>query len=444
MKHPTRRRVLRGLLGGAAVTVGVPLLDVFLDPNGVALAQDGTPLPLRFGTWFWGCGMNPDRWIPQRDGADYDLPPELTPLEAVRGHVSILSGFDVILDGTPNTPHVSGVVGHLTGTAPAEEFDVPAPTYDTLVAETLSGATRFRSLELSAAGTTESYSLVAPGVVNPSEISPQALYDRLFGPDFHDPADADFVPDPRLALRQSVLSAVTEDRLRLERRLGAHDRRRLDQYFTSLRQLERQLEVLQSGPPDLAACARPSRPRTEQLGAEVGRVRQNHDLMAGLLAMALACDQVRTFNMVFSPGLSPLRQAGANVAHHQLTHDEPLDAELGYQPRATEFVLESMTAWASLVSTLNAIPEGDGTLLDRCLVVGHSETSFAKIHDVTRLPVMFAGRAGGRIRPGLHVRGRGEPVTRLALTAQQVMGRSIERFGTGSMEVDRGVSEVLA
>lgn len=438
----TRRAVLRGMLGGAAVAVGVPLLDVFLDDSGRAMAQ-GTPLPTRFGTWFWGCGVNPDRWIPERDGAGYPLSPELAALADVRGLVSVLSGFDVVLDGTPNTPHVSGVVGHLTGTAPAGEFDVPAPTLDTLVAAHVGSATRFRSIEVSASGVSSSYSLLGAGVTNPSETSPTALYQRLFGPDFHDPRDADFVPDPRLTLRQSVLSAVRDDRVRLEEGLGASDRRRLDQYFTSLRQLERQLDVLAAGPPDLAACKRPTPVRSDRVGSEIGVVRKTHRTMVELLALALACDQTRVFNVMFSHGLSQLRVAGTNVAHHQLTHDEPIDHALGYQPEATGFVLQSMEAWAELVGILRDVPEGDGTLLDNCLVLAHSETSFAKTHDVTRLPLMLAGGAGGRVRPGIHVRGGSEPATRVALTVQQVMGLPVERFGTRSMAVTSGVGELL-
>src|SRR5215470_11503074 len=98
MRQISRRTVLRGMLGGAAVSVGLPLLDCFLNDNGTALAQ-GSPLPVRFGTWFWGCGMNPDRWVPTSEGRDYELSPELQALAPVREQVSVLSGFNTILDG---------------------------------------------------------------------------------------------------------------------------------------------------------------------------------------------------------------------------------------------------------------------------------------------------------------------------------------------------------
>jgi hypothetical protein len=103
-----------------------------------------------------------------------------------------------------------------------------------------------------------------------------------------------------------------------------------------------------------------------------------------------------------------------------------------------------MDAWATFVRRLAETPEGDGTLLDNCLVMAHSESSFAKSHQVTHLPVMIAGRAGGRIRPGAHVRGNGAPVTRVGLTVQQVLGVPVSAWGTRSMEATQPVSEIVA
>ena len=165
--------------------------------------------------------------------------------------------------------------------------------------------------------------------------------------------------------------------------------------------------------------------------------------MSDLLVAALLCDQTRVFNMLFSWGVSELRKQGTDTAHHQLTHDEMVDPQLGYQPRATEFAVASMAAWASFVRRLATTPEGAGTLLDGCLVLGHSESSFAKSHSVVGLPVMLAGRAGGRVRAGLHVAGNGEPVTRVGLTVQHALGLTVESWGTKGMLATRPVSEVL-
>ena len=87
-----RRKVLRGVVGGAAVTVGVPFLDCFLNSNGTALA-DGAALPVRFGTWTWGCGMTASRWVPSKAGAGYDIPPELKGIEKLKNKVNVFSGF---------------------------------------------------------------------------------------------------------------------------------------------------------------------------------------------------------------------------------------------------------------------------------------------------------------------------------------------------------------
>jgi hypothetical protein len=443
MKMP-RRRFLRGLLAsGAAVAVQLPLLDLFLNDHGTAHAG-GAPLPVRFGTWFWGNGMNPARWVPSSEGTGYELSEELAVIAPYQDKISVLSGYQVLLDGRPNIPHVSGVMANLTGTAPEEEGEVPAPTLDTLIAGAIGGATRFRSLEVSASGDrSHTYSRVTTGLFNPSEISPLEFYTRLFGPEFHDPKDGEFQPDPELLLRRSILSVVSDDRRRLEGTLGSHDRQRLDQYFTALRQLEQQLLVLTSEPPNLAACARPDAPMDEPLGNEIEVVAERHRQLTELLVMALACDQTRVFNMLFSWGLSELRMAGNNTSHHQMTHDEPIDPDLGYQPNVSRFIDASMDAWVDFVARLEAVPEGAGTLLDNCLVFAHSESSLAKTHDITDLPIMLAGSGGGRFRTGLHLRGNGEPITRVGLTLQNAFGVPAARWGTGSLEVNQPVSEIL-
>jgi hypothetical protein len=263
MKPFDRRTLLRGALAGGVVTMGIPLLDCFLNEHGTALAQ-GAPLPVRFGAWMWGCGMNPARWTPATEGSGFELPIELRALDRdlagggkLRDQMSILSGFDVKLDGRPNFPHTAGLMGTLTGSLPLEDYTVPAPTLDTIIAAEVGGLTRFRSIEMSCTGNpNQSYSFGSQGVANAPEISPGALYTRVFGPEFADPNAGPFTPDPRLMLRQSVLSVVKEDRDRLLQRVGAHDRQRLDQYFTSVRQLEQQIDVLLAGPPDLESRKR--------------------------------------------------------------------------------------------------------------------------------------------------------------------------------------------
>jgi len=439
-----RRGFLRGTLGGAAVSVGLPFLDIFLNTNGTAIASTGAALPQRFGTWFFGCGMNPPRWNPTTVGSDWALTPELLPIEPVRDKINVLSGYSVLLNGEANQVHRTGIFGALCGGAPKSTDTVEGPTLDVLISDEIGTRTRFRSLEMAATGSSrDSNSLRDVSAVNPAEPSPLALYNRIFGSGFSDPNAAQFTPDPSVLLRKSALSVVTEDRKRLERMLGASDRARLDQYFTSLRQLEQQLELQTKKPPPLEACSIPGSPIESPLDSEIDNVMANHVLMAQTLALALACDQTRVFNVVFSDRASGLRMPGSPDTHHTLTHEEPRDKELGYQPKATFFVLKSMEAWAQFVQILDAVPEGDGTLLDNTLAMALSETSEANSHSVMGLPFMTAGTAGGKIRTGLHVSGIGESASRVGLTMQQAMGLNVGQWGTDQNQTDRVISEIL-
>ena len=399
----------------------------------------------RFGTWFFGCGMNPARWEPAEEGVNWTLTPELMPIAEIKHRMNVLSGFSVLLHGEANQVHRTGVFGSLCGGAPKTAQTVEGPTLDVLISDQIGTRSRFRSLEMTATGRPkDSTSLRDVSMVNPAEPSPLALYTRLFGPGFADPNAAEFVPDPQVLVRKSALSVVSEDRKRLEQQLGASDRARLDQYFTSLRQLEQQLDLQLQQPAPLEACSIPTAPKDGPTDLIIENVMANHALMGQILALALACDQTRVFNMTFSNRASGLRTAGSTDTHHTLTHEEPRDVELGYQPRATFFVQKGMQAWAQFVSTLDAVPEGDGTLLDNCLVMAHSETSEADSHSVVGLPFMLAGTAGGRMKTGLHVSGVGESTSRVGLTVQQLMGMNVGAWGTDQNATDRSITEIMA
>ena len=450
LMHGTTRRgfLLRGILGGGAVTLGLPLLDAFLDNNGSAFAATlgGGRLPVRFGTWFWGCGMIPDRWQPKKIGADYDLPPQLAPIAAVKQHVSVLTGFDVLLDGKGNLPHLTGNTGVRTGSPTDDWLAIRAPTIDVLIADAIGGGSFFRSLELSADGNPRtSYSFRDGRSMNSATPNAVEFYRKIFGADFNDPNKADFKPDPRIMVRRSVLSGVTEQRRALESSVGAADRARLDQYFTSVREMEGKLALQLQKPPPAEACVVPAEaPAMSGDATDVEQRKTNHRLMAQMLAMALACNQTRVFNMSFSTAASDLRQAGQTTGYHQNTHEEMVDRSLGYQPTVDFFATRNMEAWADFVSALAAIKEGDGTLLDNMLVFAHSDVSYAKNHDVLGIPVMLAGRAGGKVKTGLHVHGNGETISRVGLTLQQAMGISTDSWGLDAMSTKRPISEIMA
>lgn len=438
-----RRSVLRGLAGGVAATVGIPLLDGFLNGNGTALAN-GEALPVRFGTWTWGCGMTASRWVPRTVGAHYDIPPELQAIEKFRDKVNILSGFTVKTDGKENKPHVSGAVGIRTGTTPTGPLIYSQPTIDILVSDIIGGATRFRALDMAATGNPEhSYSARSTSVINASIPSPMALYARVFGAEFQNPNAASFAPDPNVMVRNSVLSVVKEEREAFVKNLGVVDRARLDQYFTSVRQLEQQLALQLEKPQPLKSCSVPDEPKEMPPGTEITVVAHNHGLMSRILAHALACNQTRVFNMVFSDFTSSLRKRGSAETHHGITHEESADPKLGYQVEASWFVAQSMNGWGDFLAALDEIPEGAGTLLDNTVVFAHSDTQFARAHTLDGIPMMIAGGGGGSLRTGLHIAGNGDAATRAGLTLQQVMKVPVERWGTGSLETAKPISEIL-
>ena len=439
----TRRRVLRGMFGGVAVTVGLPLLDCFLDTNGTALAS-GAPMPVRFGTWFWGLGHTPGRAVAIKGGTDYEFLEECQPIAPFKSEINFFTSFGMPLDGKGNVPHVTGDIALRTGAPPSGYGDFPLPTLDVLIADAIGSNTRFRSLELAATGNPrDSLSARGTGNVNAPEIAPIGFYTRVFGSDFADPNKADFKPDPRLMLRQSVLSAVKEQTDDFVKPLGRADRARMDEYFTSIRQLEHQLDLQLQKPPPAEACAIPARPQDGPVGTDVELVVANHKLMSGLLAMALACDQTRVFNLLYSWSQSMLRKNGDSATHHVLSHEEPVDAKAGFQTETAWFNIRSMEALADFLTALHAIREGDRTLLDNTLVFAHSDTNYAKIHAIDSIPVMTIGKAGGRLKTGLHIDGAGDPVTRLGLTVQQVMGAPTDKWGRGSLQTSKTVTEIL-
>jgi hypothetical protein len=255
----------------------------------------------------------------------------------------------------------------------------------------------------------------------------------------------DFAPDATVMARRSVLSAVSEQTKRLMNQLGAADRAHLDQYFTSLRELEQQLNLELQRPAPLAACSVPVSPENTPVGTEVAEVSANHRLFARLLAHALACDQTRVFNVMLTDGLSQLRFAGEANTQHLFTHEDPIDEKLGYQPNVVRFVPPVLDNLTVLLTELDAIREGDRTLLDRMLVLAYTDSGYAKNHTTDNIPMLTAGSAGGRMKTGIHfAAAKGDPVTRVSLTVQQAVGVPVSSFGTESNRTSKTITDVMA
>jgi Protein of unknown function (DUF1552) len=439
----SRRRVMRGMLNGSAVTVALPFLDCFLDGNGTALA-DGSPRRVRFAHWFFGNGFTAgQQWWPDQPGAlsGMKLPDTIAPLEAVKTKINILSHLGVLPDGRPNRPHVTGWQGSWLGTVPSGAT-VAAPSVDTMISKQIGQNTRFQSLGASCTGNAAStMSYLDGGVAQPNEAHPAALYARIFGPDFTDPNAATFTPDPHVMSKNSVLSALKEERDGFAD-LGADDRRRLDQYFTSLRQVEQQINMQLTKPEPLAACTKGADPGEDKaVSDQLDVTIQSHKIMGQLLAHALLCDQTRSIRLMLTDSSPGLRVAGDSTTYHTYSHQEPLN---GPQEKCRFFSTQTVTQLAEFIKMLDSFKEGDSTLLDQTLVIANTDNGLAFTHQLTNLPTFTAGRAGGLIKTGQHLNMNNDPATRLGLTAMQLFKVPTNKFGTDSMETSRPISELSA
>ena len=440
----TRRRVLRGMLNGSAVTVGLPLLNCFLNGNGTALAS-GEKMPVRFGTWFWGLGMNTEIFVPKKVGANFDFPEEIESLKPQAQNINILSNGFAFRDNSPVLCHLTGWVVARTGRAP-DNRTLPSETYDVNIADQIGRTRRFKQLTVnSAADPRVSMSYENPTTPNPSEFSPLQFYTRIFGPDFPDPNAKDFRPDPRVMIRKSVLSGVMDEVKKLNGKVGAEDRARLDQYLTGLRGIEQQFDLRLEKPEPIAACKVGTKPA--DTGGELSNaspaVVQRHKMMTDLLAMAVACDQTRVFNMAYAAPFSNTTKPGYDKPHHTTTHEEGIDTTLGYQPTVSWFTRRCMEGFSYFVSAFANIKEGDGTLLDNMFIVADTDHGFARMHELGKMPMLTAGKAGGRLKTGLHVDMKGTSIARMGYTALRVMGVEVESFGDRSNQTSSEISEIL-
>ncbi|MCH2323143.1 MAG: DUF1552 domain-containing protein [Pseudomonadales bacterium] len=437
-----RRSLLRGAIQGSAVVMGLPILQSFLNDNGTAFA-DGTELPPCFGSWFFGLGLTPGRWEPEVIGSNYELPEHIAALQPIREKLNIFSGLQVFLDGKVNQNHISGAQGQMTGivTKSAADYD---ESFDAIIDKQFGANVRFRTLEVACDGNASSgWTARGKNGKTPCQISPLELYRRIYGEGFIDPNQAEFTPDPEVMVRHSVLSAVTEQRQKLMTTVSSDDRSRLDEYFTSLRDVEQKLAFELERPAPLPACSIPLI-GDEEIGTMVAQVQNTHKQFVTLLSHALACGQTRIFHVTLGNAFSTLRLPGEPSAYHALTHEEPIDPELGYQPKCKIIGEQCMGFFVELLQAMDSIQEGEGTLLDRSVVYAFTDHGEARLHSMKSLPVFTAGSAGGRLNTGLHVSAEGDAATRVGFTIQKALGVVSNRWGTESNEVTTPFSEVLA
>jgi len=432
---PTSRR---GFLRGIGVAVALPWLES-LSPRD-NFAAESKAAPKRFAFIYTPNGYRQDTFVPKGSGPLKDLPAALEPLASVRDHVSLITGLD--RQFVPGTGvHAQAGACWLTSSAPQETLDGGFPTnitLDQLLARELGRETVLPSLELSCNDFAdnketkyfESISWYGPGYAANVEKHPQAVFQRLFG-------------KPASAATKSVLDVVREDAAALQRRLGRTDRAKLDEYLTSVREIERRMEladrrrtdgtqhVMLQVPPGRAGSGIPER-RGDYLR-----------LMADLIVLAFQNDLTRVATLLIDPERwdSPRLYHGVFATpqnHHVLTHTKSDKAK----ESLTKIDRFHVEFFAHVVSRLSAIREGEKTLLDSCCLAMGSGISDGDSHNYRDLQVLLAGRAAAAIPAGQHLHFNGErPLADLWLTLAHAGGVRRDRFAdsTGVLKVLQGV-----
>src|SRR5215470_11780142 len=420
----------RRLLKGAAIAIGLPPLEAMFDSKGIAYAAEpaaklaATPPESRFVLWFNGNGVVEKYWIPTETGPDYQLTPCLSPLAPFRSDVHVITGLDnpsARMPG-PGNDHHRSMSSLVSGTSFTGR-GAGGPSIDQVVASKIGGESRFRSLQIGVSQ--ESFGESIQRNLSwsdrdrplPPEMLPHRLFDRLFG-----------VKDRAWVDREkSILDAVQEDTRAVKARLGREDQTRVEEYLSSVRDVERAIAAL---PPDYRTVV--ERP------AEGGDLRdwpRIAKLQSDLLAHALASGQTRVASYMLTKcqGLSRFPWLGHTAQrHHEYTHGQ-VETPAGMR------ILRDICRWhveefAYLVGNLKATPEGDGNLLDHTLLVFVHEHAEANAHKNNNLAVIAAGHASG-MKTGLHTRTTGTLGDLYLTLSEETLGARIGSFPTATRKL---------
>ncbi len=446
----SRRTVLRGALGGVPIAIALPGLEAMFGSGRQAFGQ--TAPIRRLGLWFWGNGIKMAQWRPTTVGPDWTPAPGTAPLAAagIKEYVNIVTGVDV-KSGNLRGHH--SALGALFSGSEILPQDHPDSNYrstfkqaslDQQLAKELAPTTRFRSLELgvsnkvvSGEGTTLQYlSHNGPDSPNPPEYDAAKAFDRVFAGIATTPGGAPPVVDASLALRKSVLDAVKMDITRLQGRIGAADKQRLDQHLTNVQSIQQRIMQSMTTVTPPASCGTQTRPKAVGDTRAMENVVLRNQLMSDLLAVTLACDLTRIFSVQFSGsvGYTVFSQADPAITsgHHDLTHNEG-----GDQPQCQKTDIFTMQQLAYLLTKLKSTPDSDGkTLLDNVVILASTDVADGKSHSYTDYPIVVAGGGSGYLKnPGVHYKGAKENTSNVLLTVMRAAGSQIASVG-----LDKGLS----
>ncbi len=408
----TRRHFLRA----AGVTLALPMLEYF-QPRGYAA---GRAAPIRRMVCICTpLSVHPAFFFPEKAGKDYPLTPYLEPLKEFRNDFSVISGL--------SHPEVgSGHDSILSFLTAARHPELRAGfrnsiSLDQFAAEQIGGETRFRSLSLSAEGSGLSWT--RSGALVPPDLYPASVFARLF---LEGRPDEVAAQARRLRDGQSILDTVREQARKMQPSLGARDRDKVDEYFTSVRELERQMVTSEqwSKKPKPKVDARQPQNITNSADL-IGKTR----LMFDLTHLALQTDSTRLITMLLLGTSNVPPVAGVTLGHHDLSHH-------GQDPNKIEQLktveMEEMKTVHELLMKLKKTQEQGESLLDRTMVLFSSNLGNAANHSTRNLPVLFAG---GGFKHGQHLAFdpiNPPPLSNLYVTMLQRLGIKADKFGTST------------
>ena len=437
----------RTLLRGIGTTVALPFLDAMSPAFSATPSRLGNQIPVRMAFSYVPNGIIMEDWTPADAGALKALPSILEPVSEFRDDVMLLSGLThnngrALGDGPGD--HARAAASFLTGVHPKKTDGADIRngiSVDQVAAELVGGRTRFASIELGVehgrlAGNCDSgYSCAYSNSISwrseatpmPPEVNPRLVFERLFGR----PGDSD---DPvarakRKRYEKSILDFVQQDTRKLQSELGPTDRRKLDEYLTGVREIEKRIEAGEAS----AAQTTPSMDRPSGVPVDYA---EHAKLMFDLQVVAFQTDQTRiaTFMLAREGSNRTYRQIGVPGGHHGLTHHRNDEEKIRKISKINRYHME---LFSYFLKRLDSIQEGDGTLLDHSIVVYGSGLADGNKHTHHDLPVLVAGRAAGGLHPGRHLRYDTEtPMANLYLTLLDRMGVHPEAIGdsTGHLE----------
>ena len=423
-----RRTFLRGV--GAALAL--PLLDAMV-PAASAVATTAAAGPRRFGFVYIPMGMNPAPWTPAEVGRLTTLSGSLSPLAPHLQNITVVTNLEVSEAHTTGN-HASANSSFLTCVKPkrTEGSDyVNSTSVDQIAATEIGGDTPLPSLEVGtdliaqvgncdngyACVYMNSLSWASPTAPNPTEADPRIVFERLFG-------DGGTPEQRQAQLRQnrSILDWVLDDMARLQQQLGGGDRRRVDEYLDTVREVERRIQRAEQSAAEspLADLTRPT---------SVPDDWEDHvRLMFDLQVLALRADLTRviTFQMAREASTRTYPQIGVSEPHHPISHHVNDPENLAKLAKINQY---HVSLFAYLVEQLKSTEDGDGTLLDHTTYLLGSGLGNPDVHDHRNLPIVVARGAGSTIAGGRHVKYDAlTPLANLHLTLLDDVGVRLEQF----------------